>query len=48
MNALLIAHLAGGLVAIRAGAVAIPPRKGSSRHALAGMSSFGSTTLRTE
>ena len=28
MNALLIAHLADGLVAILTGALAIPPRKG--------------------
>ena len=48
MNALLIAHLAGGLVAIRTGALAIPPRKGGFRHALAGISLFGSTALRTE
>ena len=53
MNALLIAHVGGGLVAILTGAIAIPPRKGGSMHALAGTAAETSTAsigpaLRTE
>lgn len=35
MNALLMAHVGGGLLAILAGAIAIAARKGGSLHALA-------------
>lgn len=42
MNAVLIAHVAGGLVAMLTGAIAIAARKGGSWHASAGTWLFGS------